>query len=257
MKGTTDKGETVCKQCSTAISSGTDSIACEGFCTHAFHTACVNVTHEELVNYLKKSNFWWMCDQCIDLVRMYRDDRTIPTVRPNVDETLPVSPSKYHDSLRIDNEIAELKNQIAAINLTLGSLTVSRTDVSSSPVNIPLAESTLLSPFGTQHGTNDEGGRSCIADAKTTDEYFWLFFTRIKNSVTESDILKMVSASLNIDEAIVKKLVPAWKDVSAMPYISFKVGINVRLKGLALLPSTWPSGICFREFRNTVWEPQR
>lgn len=96
---------------------------------------------------------------------------------------------------------------------------------------------------------------SAAVEQRAPNDRFWLFFTRVKNYVTERQILEFVTDSLGTDDAFVKKLVPAWKDTLSMPYVSFKVGVDVRLKETALLPSTWPAGLRFREFREDVWEP--
>lgn len=66
----------------------------------------------------------------------------------------------------------------------------------------------------------------------------------------------MVAESLGIDDGIlVKKLVPYWKDVSLLPFISFKVGIDPIFR--AMCSSTWPTRINFREFREqcNTWQP--
>lgn len=86
---------------------------------------------------------------------------------------------------------------------------------------------------------------------------FWLFFTRLRNTVNERQMFRMVSTSIGSENVAVKKLVADWKDVSTLPYISFKVGVDVEFKSVAMLPSTWPVGVCYREFYNTydVWEP--
>lgn len=250
MNGSTES-RSVCKQCTKAISRGSDVIVCEGFCTDVFHAACVNVTHEELINYRRVSNFWWICDTCIDIVRTNRKDHS------KLATQIVMEPASASETPNVADEIAELKEQIAEIQQTLASITVSRSESNLSSANEipPLAESSPLSIRGMQFGTKNVSNRNITAETSATDGLFWLFFTRIKNNVTEQDMCKVVSASLNDNDAIVRKLVPAWKNTSEMPYISFKVGINVRLKDKALLSTTWPAGISFREFRDNVWQP--
>lgn len=155
--------------------------------------------------------------------------------------------------------IAELKREIATIHKTLADLTATRLNASSGIDNgQPLAHSSPTLSEGIKQGCRGAGERRNVVDTKSK---FWLFFTRIKNDVTEDEIRSMVSESLGPDRdtLLVKKLVPAWKDVSLLPFISYKVGIDPELKQRALCPSTWPRGISFREFQERLdaWEPDR
>lgn len=69
----------------------------------------------------------------------------------------------------------------------------------------------------------------------------------MRESLQTREPLKMVS------------LVKKGADLSSMNFISFKVGVPVELKDVALNPNTWPEGILFREFegqsKNSVWLP--
>lgn len=191
----------------------------------------------------------------MDKIRKQRDD--LPNAVPDqlgANEKLP----KATDITRIDGEIAKLKNEIASLHHSLMHSTVSRVDVNKtdfSNEHRPLAESSLLSLPGDQQSTNNCRRSSAVVEQSNRNDRFWLFFTRVKNCVTEQQILEFVTDRLGTDDAIVRKLVPAWKDTLSMPYISFKIGIHIRLKETALLPSTWPAGLRFREFREDVWEP--
>lgn len=250
---------TCCKQCTKSIDRGTSCVVCEGFCSDAFHAECAKLSIDELLLYRKLPNVYWMCNECSNVMRDMRKDRTLPAKRTEI-TAIPSISSAAID--RHDKDIAELQKQINAIHQTLSNVSTSCTAPGLQTVNEsrPLAQSSPLSSSKLLCGTKNVGDQSCSSDESGVFEgdKFWLFFTRIKNTATERDISEMVADSLGTDETtVVKKLVSPWKATSLLPYVSFKVGINVRFKEPAMRQSTWPAGICFREFRNNVWEPAR
>lgn len=244
-----------CKHCSNVIASGVDCVGCEGFCNNFFHASCVKLSHEDLIQYRRVSNFWWLCNQCSDMMHKHRDDRSM-LVQPDIIDRSP----KTNDIIRIDDEISKLKEQIADIHQSLLQSTVPSVETNVLNEHRPLAESSpssLLSYPDIQRGTklNSSSQGSSVVRQRNANDRFWLFFSRVTNCVDEHQISKLVSDSLETNDADVKKLVPAGKDVLSMPYVSFKVGVNARFKELALLPSTWPTGLRFREFKDDVWQP--
>lgn len=156
------------------------------------------------------------------------------------------------------HEIAAVKQQISDIHGSMSAGLV--TGYERNPESSVLARSSPLSSTKLQQGSRLDSSANVSAVGDYADR-FWIFFTRIKNTVTEKQMSDMVCQSLRYSPSstspVVKKLVPYWKDTSAMPYISFKVGIDPMMKTSALLPSTWPKNIHFREFYNDlhVWEP--
>lgn len=245
----------VCEQCASCFVSGANCVSCEGLCGRSFHIECVNFTLEELIRYRKKSDLWWICGQCIQEIREIRHQRLSREANENAAE---VSNTENTSAVAvgIDHgaEIAELKKQIALIQETLADSTITRSGVDSNANSSdgcrPIAHSSPISSQKLLCGTKKVNCANSITD---TVDYFWLYFTKIRNSVTESEVMKMIADCLGPNvSTVVKKLLPAWKDPSTMSYISFKVGVEVRLKPVALLPSTWPSGICFREFHNRI-----
>lgn len=69
----------------------------------------------------------------------------------------------------------------------------------------------------------------------------------------------MVSEVLGTDDAVIaKRLVPPWKDVATMDFISFRVDLDSSLKLRALTLTSWPAGIRRREFKEIsreAWRP--
>lgn len=243
-----------CKQCAQVITQDSNCIGCEGFCTDVYHASCVKMRYEELVKYRSSRNLWWMCTSCSDMMVKKRNNRhaLVKGAETKAPEAKEIT--------RIDDEIAALKKQITAIHESLANSTVSSSRiVPSVDPSIRDRSTTTESSLGVQHdtqlGTKATDCFSNIVEQRSANDRFWLFLSRIKSCVSEREVFKLVADALGTDDIIVKKLVPAWKDSISMPFISFKVGINAHLKRTALLPSTWPCGLHFREFRNNYWEP--
>lgn len=153
------------------------------------------------------------------------------------------------------HELSMVKQQISQIreNISAGPIADHERTLESSVAT----QASPLSSTRLQFGSRLDSNANSCSDAAGAQR-FWLFFTRVKNTVTEDQMLDMVRKSLHHTSNIapvVKKLTPYWMDASTMPYISFKICIDPSLKTTAMLPSTWPKNICFREFYNRVWEP--
>ena len=87
---------------------------------------------------------------------------------------------------------------------------------------------------------------------------FWLYLSKLNPLISDSDVKMIVSRCLKTTEpGDVVRLVPKGKDVSTMSFVSFKIGLDPELRNAALNPSSWPSGILFREFINQPKNYQR
>lgn len=267
MAGRTKLDLTICKQCSSSITGTTGDMACEGFCGGAFHTKCAFLTVDELKAHRKNRNLWWICDECIILMRKMRDGvctqrmektSTESKVDCNVNNTSVSTDCSPVDNCKLEvvaKELSEVKTQIAALYDDIAGLKSAKETVLDSSLNVsfsPLSSTKLM------HGSKRVENTSLRSRLDESDR-FWLFFTRIKNTVTEDQMLEMVRESLKEckDDVVIQKLVPYWKDVSMMQFISFKVGVHPSLRHAALSPSTWPVGVCFREFHSNLhtWNP--
>lgn len=249
----------VCKQCAGPFNNGVGAIGCEGFCSNFYHIECIEYSIDELLSYRKLKNVWWICEECRIIMKEIRNCRS----KPNAEKEMDSSPSSTHTKIdELDKELVALKEQMAEIHQTLaGVSSLSSVQTTGLPdgvkEDVPQAHSSMLSSSQLMYGTRKAGSAFCTSssDLAVADSKYWLFLTKIKNSATEQDILRLINDCLGTNEAVIKKLVPAWKDTSSMTFISFKVGIGVEFKDVALRPSTWPAGLGFREFRENVWEP--
>lgn len=252
----------ICQHCYQPICAEQQMISCDGFCLDLYHTKCLGMTTEDVICCNRNAQIWWMCRSCCTMMNDVRMRETMQTERSKLDyqpDSEPVQPKPT--AVEIVEEIADVKQQLASIRDCMTGLMHSRENsLDQSPP--PIARSSPLSSAKLLQGSRCDATDAEFSANIINREKFWLFFTRIKNTVSEEQMLEVVSNSLGSESrssTVIKKLVPCWKDVTAMPYVSFKVGIDPGLKNTALLPSTWPMGICFREFQNhvRVWEPHR
>ena len=80
---------------------------------------------------------------------------------------------------------------------------------------------------------------------------WWLYLSGFLPTISDTDVNKVVHRCLNLDDhdtIDVARLIPKGTDVSKLTFISFKIGLDPQLKQLALLASSWPTGLLFREF---------
>lgn len=265
----------VCNSCSMAIVSGEAVIACEGYCKGSFHAKCVKLSTDEKISCIKNPFIFWICISCSKVLRETRYSDYMQNKYKSISSETNRTPEESDSAQQFAayesiDAIAEIKTEIASIQNTLADLTAFRQSVLNTTTNNeqPLAHSSPApsTSSNSMHGCCVGNGTRAIpwlinnANYRpNSNEKFWMFFSRVKNDVTEDEIRAMVSECLETTESItVQKLVSTWVDATQLPYISFKVGIDVKLRNRAMLSSTWPSGVWFREFRerNFTWQPR-
>lgn len=214
-----------------------------------YHAQCVDLFPMDVMSFKRNCNIVWLCESCGKQMRQIRNDKMLPSkqVEYAAPEMLSPQPSMETD---MKEEIRELKEQVQAIQRSVANLSLSR--ASSEQEEIPLARSPPKCEL--LHGSKLQVNSKHPSPSR---EKFWLFFTRIRNTVSENQVFQMVSKVIGSQDIIVKRLVAGWKDVSLLPFISYKIGIDIRYKEVAMSPSNWPKGICYREFYEDyqLWEP--
>lgn len=256
--------EKVCVRCSLPIKAEQLYTICHGFCTDVYHAKCANLFPADVMSFKRNSGFLWMCESCRKLLHQIRNDGTFLTKQsspaPNPINKPLVSPSvsplniSEHD---LKEEIRELREQFQVMQQSIADLSLSRAVCSSVQENVPLARSSPKCNTELLHGSKLSAEVNAEKHSDTQQGKFWMFFTRIKNTVSEDQILQMASQVVGSKDIIVKRLVSDWKDISLLPYVSFKVGMDAKYRDVAMISSNWPDGICYREFYNDykLWEP--
>lgn len=96
---------------------------------------------------------------------------------------------------------------------------------------------------------------SIVRDA----DKFWLYLSALNPRITDSDVQKIVSRCLNTPDPVeVIRLVPKDKNTAGWSFVSYKIGLCTEMKAKALDPSSWPTGLRFREFidQQKNWDRQ-
>lgn len=249
--------ETICSKCCTAVISGQPYTICQGFCTDAYHADCVNLTDADVMSFNRNRCIWWLCVSCTNMMCNIRNDKSLLSKRSSFalqrEQTVKSVPPLEAD---MKNDILEMKKEIAIIQRTLADHSNVHGSASINE-STPLARSSPKCDKTLMFGSKCSSTNVSTSSSSTTQEKFWLFFTRLKNTVNEDQMLRMVSTAIGSNNVTVRKLVACWKDISTLPYVSFKIGIDPEFKNVAMLSSTWPTGVCYREFHNNyeLWEP--
>lgn len=234
-----------CGKCALLIDINVDSYTvCEGRCYKSFHIKCANLREADL--YVLSGNILWMCDGCLPDFHRYRAKK----VTDSATETSPAA--------SIEDEVMNLKSTVAGIVETLSGM-MQKTGPIAPYSSTPVSSTRLLD--GTVETLDNTNENEKTGEPPEEQRNFVLYLTRIDRCATESDVSRLVSRSLSApasDCNNIVKLVPRWKDVNTMDYVSFKIVLNEKWKPTALLPSTWPKRIRFREFVNRLddtWSP--
>lgn len=244
--------EFVCDKCAKPTKE-TDYIKCQGFCETVAHYKCAGLNSQYFTKLKAASeNILWLCDGCTKLMKL-------ATFRPTI--------------AALGNAIADLiKQQTAAINELKAEIRKEGKKIASAsdksvitPVGVgsqnnwpPIyrptqkrrREDQLISNRDVIVGTNTSLSTT-VATVPVAEKKFWIYLSRIHPDVSVENVHDMVKECLQCSEPPeVVRLVKKDVDVKSLRYISFKVGIDPKLKTTALTPCTWPAGIFFREFED-------
>lgn len=244
-----------CNKCLLAIDRKHDRYTiCEGKCAKRYHATCVGLT-EPTVCALFAKNILWMCDDCLTEYCASRDaDCPVPTETDSDD---------IAQTNTVESDIDDLRLKIAEIADTLASIVPYHQfceNAHSSSIPSPKFSSTHLFN-GTKVTRDDNTSSDMLSHDSISDNTFSLFLTNVDRRATEEDLNHLVCECLDITDRKtirIRKLIPKGRSIDELDFISVKVMMNVKLKELAMAPSTWPVGIRYREFENrcVVWIPK-
>nr|XP_029710564.1 uncharacterized protein LOC115256359 [Aedes albopictus] len=248
-----------CKKCRLpVITKDHPYIYCNGLCAAVHHAACVGLNNVELASVSPPNkNNMWLCDECVVEFVQWRKERS-------ENKKCSIAESVSEPKCPLQRDVEELKNKVESMRLVLASHGAFNVDAE-------IRHSTPDAPNSSRQMSSNSRSREIsdvlpdasdrLIDSIREDESYDLLLTNIDGSVTEDDIQRMVFRSLGAhdNEFIhVRKLVPRWVDCSTLDYISFKVVLNRKWKSSAMLSTTWPQNVKFREFRKIrcTWRPE-
>ncbi|XP_055591190.1 uncharacterized protein LOC129743237 [Uranotaenia lowii] len=243
-----------CSSCCGTIN-GIEFMVCRGICGKEFHLTCVSVSNAAARSLKSLSkNAFWMCDDCAGLFENahFRSLAFAP-------------PPEKNGITQLTEAISELRSEIKQAcakppPTPIPTLTPARPDYRRALKRFRAPDAPISEPckLGAKRSSSDVVSVPMCSNEK--DNLFWLYISRIKPDVSEDDVASMVKANLQTDTMQVVKLVSKGTDTSTMRFVSFKVGVDLELKDMALDPETWPNGLSFREFvnydRNNQFRPR-
>lgn len=236
-----------CSRCPLPIdTSALQYVRCR-LCSNPYHYLCAAITSEQLNVLSVSDRVLWLCDKCFASFGSWKEEQILEPPLCAVETT--------------QQQIVELQCQVSGIITTLAEMT---SKMNSTSIDLPSYHTKPVSSSTLLQGSNSN--EHCFNENHTSsgedNDSFALYLTNIDSSVSENDINSMVSRCLEVsneDFISVKKLVPKWVDCSKLDFVSFKVVLHEKLKLRALIASTWPRGIKFREFINRfdhTWKPE-
>lgn len=220
---------------------------------------------------MKNDQLFWMCKQCTDLMHDVRMKGAVRAAYESGHEKLLTAHNEIVENLK-QEILVELKHEIksnfsslinsssmtprTSLRTTSGIASTRRRRLFGKPSTSKAQSKPLM--LGTSESLSPSLGNLA---ATAPRQKFWLYLSRISCDVTVEQVRALVSRRLGTDDVNVVRLVGKGRDVSTLSFISFKIGLNTDVKAKALLPSTWPKGIQYREFIDhranvNFWKPQ-
>lgn len=246
-----------------------DFITCQGFCNGNYHAECCGVNVDFLLQVINHRQMFWLCKSCAGLMRNMRVRRSVKSAYQVGQENMLGDHKQLVEQLKreiITDVKAELQLNFAKL-VNSSSLTPMSSNI---PRNArgrrlfdnksqrPMTNNKTPTPLATGHAASPSLG-NFIAPQKP--HKFWLYLSRAARTVTVEQVTKLAMKRLGTTDVEVYSLVAKGKDINRMNFISFKIGMDMKLKEKALSLSTWPAGLLVREFEKrsnaveNVWEP--
>lgn len=246
-----------CGKCSSPVSGMDEHIVCDG-CSKQYHLSCMNMNPYQLRVCVEFNNVLWLCNDCLASFRKQRStSKNDATVR---DDDQNVS-SIEHTVSQLQSEFETMKQCLTELKQSFNVSHKTNDNTAEIPsTSTPQGNSSRERSFSMNLNDTSRLLRGSNAEiSSASSRRFWLFFTKVATHVSTDAIGEMVINSLKINaKPEVIRLVPRWSDLENLRYVSFKVGIDWKDREKAILESTWPTGLLFREFvhrESCCWEP--
>lgn len=249
----------VCCSCAGDLEKA-EEIVCKGFCKSTFHLKCVNQPIDIRDSVANCSQLYWMCQACSEMMANATFCQALISTN-SAFEAISAEHSKALIQLRqeMEQNTAKINTILQQIPTVIQERTGRKTTTSNTRKRPRIDEDIIINSVETRNlpePSVTEGTREIdpnvmipLANRKTNESKLWLYLSGFNPNASEDDVRGLVQQNLNTSETIdVRKLVPKGKNLEELTFVSFKVGVGLQFKDLALLPSTWQKGIIFREF---------
>lgn len=243
-----------CPRCQKVVGDD-ERIICRGYCGCSFHAFCAHIdrpVQEMLTSHPR--NLFWMCDGCADL---FSNDHLRRLINLNTIDNEPNEISVralMDDIIKLSDAVSTLSAKVDAKLLTPTTnpawKKVNRPTAMNTPKRKRVEEST---PLPITRGTKPVSALVKTVQQSKAENLFWIYLSAFHPSTSESDIEALTKECLSMDmdaKPRIIKLIPKDKDIASLSFVSFKVGISMTLKDIALSTDSWPENVSFREFTN-------
>ncbi|XP_053686336.1 uncharacterized protein LOC128735877 [Sabethes cyaneus] len=239
-----------------------------GFCETYFHISqnCCGINTRGWMECLLQGKLLFVCAAC-------RANLNGRSVRSYIDATLHSHEKQLPDLACLPSQVQQLSDVVAALSKKIDDFSARPKRVSNTPLSCdtPIEPAIRVKRRRVDRMPNIREKVNCgtkpidLSDLSVPSiapparpKKFWLYLSGLNPSLTDSDVQKIVLRCLNISDPVdAIRLVPKGKDTSNMTFVSFKVGLDPDTKTIALDPSTWPTGLLFREFIDVPKNPSR
>lgn len=237
-----------------------DTIICKGFCRSSFHMKCVNQDSDIRDRVKSTSQLFWMCEGCTEMMLNANFRQTIVSTN-TVIQLVREEHNQVLEELRngIKQNSDKINSLLQVNTMTDGSSQSNNTSFAAPQITrkrrrLQEAEDTTSNhdavSVNKTEGTKEVDAAVVVPLAAPREKKFYLYLSGFAPEATVNEISDLVMKNLNCtNETVdVAKLVPKGKNLCELTFVSFKVGIGLHLKDLALQSSSWQKGIVFREF---------
>lgn len=244
-----------CDRCAKTVKNSDDFIECMGFCDQVCHARCANLNGPFVKILREKSNLFWMCDECVKLMKFTRFKSAVASLGSVISSLMG---NQINCISELKDEIVKNNKQVAQLADRVITTTPLPTRFSDRPSKRRRGE--LETPNKPACGARAVSHiEPLLADPKPN--LFWIYLSRFHPTVNADVVEKLAREGLKTCDTVkVVSLVKKGVDPKTLNFISYKVGVPLEFKDVALSPDTWPQGIMFREFENSqaksaVWLP--
>ncbi|XP_053686437.1 uncharacterized protein LOC128735976 [Sabethes cyaneus] len=257
----------VCESCANDIGEGRNFMKCGGFCFATFCVKCCDLHDELAAAVMKKSNLFWMCNTCKNIMDKARFKNALVSVEQANQQLI----EELKDQIRKDI-LEDIKLEIRTNFKTLID-SVPKTPLPQTPGSFSFnsakrrrgyeenMDTAVIRPSKLLRGTDATAPTAMPTTSNHTEEKFWLYLSGISPDVADQTVTNLTTEKLGTDNVAVVKLIPRGRDPRLLNFISYKIGLPIDLKAKAMSPDTWPVGIVFREFedksvsKRVFWKP--
>lgn len=230
---------------------------CGGFCSSTVCMRCTGIAEDAFAAIKANTHLVWMCTACKNLLAKARFTNSLVSIDKANESVIESMKNEIRDGV-----LADIKNEIRSNFKTLID-SVPRTPVSFYRTPLGPSGSTkrlrendgdddtsFRRPAKTMCGVGTSAEDTNLVAPEQESERFWLYLSGILPEVPDDKVTELVESKLKTTNLRVIKLVPRGKNTRSLTFVSYKIGIPIELKPIALATETWPRGIRFREFED-------